>query len=155
MLPRFVFARQVNVVAFSSSAQTPDAPDTSNSTCYSHQLVTLTLQNKDHLTKFIETLQTDADTSYIPAFTTAFQLFKQTPVKEEKRGYSSISVQKNSKIGYAWEHLRGFLKPPWSNTRLRQLLFKRKRPSCTCCCTHVRHAMKQHWFVTAINCYQQ
>ena len=84
---------QVNVVAFSRNAQTPDAPPSaSNSTCYSHQLVTLTLQNKDHLTDFINDLQTDADTFYIPAFTTAFQLLRQAPDKEGTRGDSAISV---------------------------------------------------------------
>ena len=87
------------MVAFSSSAQTPDAPPSAgNSTCYSQQLVTLTLQNKDHLTDFINDLQTDADTFYVPAFMKAFQLIKETPVIEGKRGNSSILVKEKTRF---------------------------------------------------------
>ena len=84
---------QVNVVASSSTTQISNAPDPfSNSTCYSQQLVTLTRPNKAHLEEFIDDLQADPDTHYIPAFTTAFELFKQTPAMEKKRGWRRTAV---------------------------------------------------------------
>ena len=84
-------AFQVNIIMSNEIIQTPDAPPTSSdASCYSQQLVTLTPPNKAHLTEFIDDLQADPDTQYIPAFTTAFQLFQQTPVKEHNRGKHDV-----------------------------------------------------------------